>query len=69
MNRENRHDQNAMPFRRFAKGFWAGRHSVAAFGCMALLIVLLLAACTTPVHEYEADTTPDHNGEAWLGGE
>ena len=33
----------------------------------AILVALLLAGCGTP-KGYDWDTTPDHNGEGYVGG-
>jgi hypothetical protein len=31
------------------------------------IVFVLLSACTMP--DYDLDTTPEHDGEHWIGGE
>lgn len=40
------------------------------FAALAVAGLLLLFGCATTIPDgYDADTTPGHNGEAWIGGE
>jgi hypothetical protein len=68
MTRKNDCDKNAKGLRQNAKGFRGGFERCAAL--VALIGLLsLVSGCSTPrTSEYEADTTPGHNGEHWIGG-
>lgn len=34
----------------------------------AVAVAALLGACATTPSGYDRDTTPEHNGEEWIGG-
>ena len=36
---------------------------------MILILSAALAGCATTPRGYDSDTTPDHDGEEWVGGQ
>lgn len=61
----------AMGFRAFAKALRVGIAKHTASALLLALLFAFFAGCATQNgagSDYRADTTPEHNGENWIGG-